>query len=125
MNLYEAMGLLDHARPANQMGDEEKFQLLSELDGRVFEELISTHEKGTSANAFEGYGPDTDPETQLLIPQPYTSVYLHYLESCLDYRQGEMERYNNSSAAFNLGFAQFANWYHRTHMPIQKGTFHV
>lgn len=116
--------MLDHARPANQMGDEEKLHLLSELDGRVFEEIICTHDISPDT-IFEGYGPETDPETCLLIPDPYAKVYLHYLEAKLDYRQGEMERYNNSSAAFNQAYAEFASWYNRTHMPLQIGPFRI
>ena len=98
MTIGAAMAALDHARPANQMGDEEKIQLLSDLDSRVFKEIFKTHEG--DFEKFAGYGPLTDPDTRLLIPEPYANVYLHYLESQLDYRQGEIERYNNSSAAF-------------------------
>ena len=123
MTLGAAMAMLDHARPANQMGDEEKILWLSDLDSRVYKEIFQTHEG--ELDAFSGYGSLTDPDTQLLIPEPYTNVYLHYLESQLDYRQGEMDRYNNSSAAFNQAYAEFAGWYHRTHMPIQIGPFHI
>lgn len=123
MKLLEAMSLLDHARPANQMGDEEKLRLLSELDGRIYEEIVCSHEG--AGGEFAGYDLDTDLDTVLLAPEPYTSVYLYYLEAHLDYRQAEMERYQNSSSLFNEAYAEFANWYNRTHMPRQEKAFRV
>lgn len=122
MTISEAMGKLDYSRPANQMEDSEKLELLSELDQRVFAEIISVHE-GAPETPFEGYSEETDGNTQLLIPEPYSRLYLYYLESELDYRQGEIERQNNSSAAFNQMYAEFAGAYNRTHMPVQKGPF--
>lgn len=124
MTLAQAMGLLDHARPGNQLGDEEKLLRLSELDGKVFNELICSHE-GDDQEAFHGYDQQTDMDTVTLIPEPYSIIYLRWLESCLDYMQGEMDRYNNSSAAFNQAYSEFSAWYTRTHMPVQKGPFNV
>lgn len=115
MTLKEAIDRLDAAKP-NTFDEAEKTAWLSALDGMVKLEVIDTHEGGELVS-FEGYGPETSGGTVLLIPPPYDTVYLRWLEARIDYANGESDRYNNSAAAFNAEYASYVNYYNRTHMP--------
>lgn len=130
MTISEAMARLDHARPGNLLGDEEKLQLLSELDMKVWLEVLKPRlrpgaEEDPDYEEFTGYTPDVDPQEELLIADPYSRCYRFWMESQLDYEQGEVARYNNSSAAFNAEFQEYVNWINRNHPARQLGPFNV
>lgn len=114
MTLHQALVRLDELS-RNTYSGAQKRQWLSQLDGRVFEKLLSTHE-GT-VQPFSGYGETTDGATVLLVPSPFDEIYIHYLQMQLDYHNGELERYNNSSAMFQAAWDGFARHYNRTHLP--------
>ena len=91
-----------------------KLKWLSDLDRRIYTELISPR-KNPAITSFEGYTEDTDIETDLLVPDEYAEMYVKYLVSKIDYYNGEWERYNNSAAQFNELFSSYAAYYNRTH----------
>lgn len=68
----------------------------------------------------ERYTTDTPPDTVLLVPDPYSELYVHYLAAQVDYSNAEMLRYGNSLSMFAAALEQFANWFNRTYMPIQR-----
>ena len=43
-----------------------------------------------------------------------------YLMGMIAYSNGETERYQNSMIMFNSNYKEYADWYNRTHKPIQK-----
>lgn len=96
-----------------------KIQWLSQLDGRVKQDIIDTHEGGEDVS-FSGYDADTSLSTQLLIPKPYDDVYRYWLEAQIDYANGEYAKYNNSMAMFNEAYSAYERYYNRTHMPKGK-----
>lgn len=114
MNIIETINLIDSIKP-NTFGQPEKVRWLSQLDGRVKTELIDTHE-GEEVE-FNGYNDDTPLDTELLIPYPYDSVYIKWLEAQIDYANNEYGRYNNSISMFNAEFAAYARYYNRTVAP--------
>lgn len=117
MTIGEAIQRSDALHP-NGFDQATKIGWLSDLDGRIYEEIIKTHEGG--AEAFSGYTA-ADPSTRLLAPEPFSALYIPYLIMQVDYYNAEITRYNNSSVVYNLAYQDFANWYNRTHMPLQKG----
>lgn len=123
MTIIDALSRTDEVKP-NSYSQGEKVAWLSTLDGKVKREIIDTHErcdKDCCVNvAFDGYNPNEDLQTKLLIPAPYDEVYLRWLEAQIDYANGEYGKYNNSITMFNNAYASFANFYNRTHMPIGK-----
>ena len=120
MKLIEAITKIDKLKH-NTYDKEEKLAWLSELDGIVKQKIIDTHEGG-SQMIFTGYDIDTPDDTQLLVPAPYDGLYLHWLESKIDYYNGEYSRYNNAMMLFNTGYGSYAEDYHRTHKPLCGGT---
>lgn len=114
MTIAEAMNATEQSRPGAAT-DEEKLLFLCELEQRIYDELIATHEGGEGAP--RRYDAATDVNTVLFAPVGYDALYLRYLESRIDYAMGEIARYNVSAAAFNEAFSAFATHYHRTHLP--------
>lgn len=121
MTIQEAIAQIDILKP-NGYSDGDKIRWLSTLDGIVKTEIIDTHTGG--GGKFEGYNEDVDPATVLLVPAPYSDVYLRYLEAQIDYANGEYAKYNNTVAAYNSAYSAFERYYNRTHMPLgNKFTF--
>ena len=117
MTIIEAITRIDAVKP-NTYQQTEKVSWISALDGIIMREIIETHE-GDSAE-FKGYTEDTPLTTVLLVPEPYSELYLYYLESKIDYWNGETKRFNNSSEMFNKAYSDYARWYNRSH--TAKGT---
>lgn len=118
MTIIEALNAIDDIYP-NTCTQEEKIAWLSTLDEKVKKNVIDTHEDGESVS-FERYTTKTPLDTELLIPSPYTDVYLYWLQAKIDYWNGEMGRYNNSISNYNAEYTAFANAYNREHRPIAK-----
>lgn len=118
MTILEAINRVDSTKP-NSYTQIEKVDWLSTLDGVVKREIIDTHEGGDDI-VYNGYDADTSLDTELLVPAPYDDIYIRWLESRIDYANGEYGRYNNSLIAYNDAFDLYANYYNRKHMPKGK-----
>ena len=86
--------------------------MLSELDGRIYYEIIEPY--GIEGE-FSGYTDTTPGDTELLAPFPYDSLYTAYLVMGIDQRNHELAKYNNSSIRFNTLYNDFKKWWARTH----------
>ena len=115
MTILEAINRVDTTKP-NSYTQPEKVDWLSTLDGLIKKEIIDTH-KGGETIVFEGYTPDTSLDTVLLVPAPYDDIYIRWLESRIDYANGEYGKYNNSATAYNTAFETYSLYYHRNNMP--------
>ena len=115
MKIIDAINRIDSLKH-NTYTQADKVAWLSTLDGMVKSNIIDTHEGGEVT--FNGYDDSTDLQTELLIAEPYTEVYLRWLEAQIDYYNGEYEKYNNSMDMFNTAYNGYKNYYNRTHMPL-------
>jgi hypothetical protein len=118
MTIMEALYRVDELKP-NSYSQVEKIKWLSALDGMVKSEIIDTHE-GEEDKVFNGYNEDTVLTTELLIPAPYDEIYIRWLETQMDYNNGEYGKYNNSVAMYNTAYSAYERHYNRTHMPLGK-----
>ena len=116
MTIIEALTRFDNLKP-NTYTTEEKIAWLSQVDGMIAREIMDTHE---TEFVFHGYDAETDTRTMLLADEPFDNLYLSWLESRVDYYNGEYNRYNNSNAVFTAEYTAFQNHFNRTHKP--KGT---
>ena len=114
MKIIEAINRIDQQKP-NGYSQADKIRWLSRLDGKIKAEIIDKHE-GAVDTTFSEY---TEEElyTELLVPHPYEEVYDLWLESQIDYANGETARYNNSISAFNYAYQVYERFYNREHMP--------
>lgn len=115
MKIIEAITQIDNLKH-NTYSQNDKVQWLSRLDSNVKRLVIDTHEGGEEVR-FSGYTAETDPNTVMLVEEPFDEVYLRYLEMQIDYANGEIEKYNNSAMLYNEAWLAFQNYYNRTHMP--------
>lgn len=120
MTIRQAIARFDTLYP-NEITYEQKLAWLSELDGVVYEEIISQHE-GALPTAFTGYILASPGATQLLVPFPYEKIYIEHLCAMLELVRGNVERYNNAAALSAATFDAFAAEYNRTHTPLQNAS---
>lgn len=118
MTIIESINRIDVLKP-NSYPQSEKIKWLSTLDGIVKNEIIDTHTGGENV-PFNGYDENTLLTTELLIPAPYDEVYLYWLESKIDYYNGETGKYNNSITMFNTAYSNYEKIYNRDNMPKSK-----
>lgn len=100
----------------NTYSQENKVQWLSLVDTTVKEQLIDTHEKPPDT-PFEGYDSGTPLDTVLLVPEPYSDIYVRWLEAQIHYYNGEYGKYNQALSMYNSALQAYVNHYNRTHMP--------
>lgn len=122
MTIMGAINHVDAVKP-NGYSQVEKIKWLSMLDGIVKREIIETHEGGEGVS-FKEYTEETALTQELLIPHPYDEVYIRWLESQIDYANGEYGKYNNSITMYNTAFSAYEKYYNRTHKPIAKNFTH-
>ena len=118
MTIIEAISRIDTIKP-NTYEQHEKVKWLSTLDGIIKAEIIDTHE-GADGVTFGGYDGDTPLTTELLVAAPYDDIYLFWLESRIDYWNGEIGRYNNSTDMYSTAYSAYESYYNRTHMPLGR-----
>lgn len=122
MTLMDAIYRIDNLKP-NSYSQEEKIKWLSALDGTIKAEIIDTHEGGEGV-VFNGYDENTVLTTAMLVPHPYDEIYIRWLETQIDYANGEYGKYNNSISMYNTAYAAYERYYNRTHLPVSKNFTH-
>lgn len=115
MKLKEAIEEINSLK-SNQYSDADKIRWLSELDTTVKHELFDRY--GIECS-FTGYTED-DCDTELLIPDPYKAAYIYWLESKIDYWNGEYARFNNSIVMYNTAYANYSGWFTANHRRKKK-----
>jgi len=119
MTILEAITQVRAIKP-NQYDDTTLVKWLSDLDGLIYNEIVKWHE-GTDDVSHGPYGA-SDMNTVLLVPEPYSDVYIKYLSAQVDYNNAEFARYNNSMVMYNTALSAFADWYNRNNMPVQNSS---
>jgi len=138
MTILEAITQTRNVKP-NQYDDNLLVRWLSEIEGLIYHEYIVWHlpkeepkmvpEEELETDVEQPvdpepefprmYDPETDMDTVLFVPDPYSSVYVQFLCAQIDYYNGEMNRYNNSMVMYNVALKAFIDYYNRNHMPNQ------
>lgn len=115
MTIIEAINTIDALYP-NTYPKEMKIAQLSKLDAVIKRDIIDKHE-GSEDVTFNGYDENTPLDTVLLVPAPYDDVYVFWLQTWIDYWNGEIGRYNNSTSMYKSAYSNFERAYNREHMP--------
>lgn len=115
MTIIEAINTIDALYP-NTYSQEQKIAQLSKLDGVIKRDIIDKHE-GSDEVTFNGYDENTPQDTVLLVPAPYDELYVFWLQTWIDYWNGELARYNNSTSMYKSAYSDFERAYNREHMP--------
>lgn len=117
MTIRQVLDEIAELQP-HSFGSERMIKWLRQLDMELWEKIIKTHE-GWQDVPRPDYRVESDDDTVLLVPEPYECIYIHWLQSRIDYSMAEFGRFNNSNAAFEADRTEYAAWYNRTHMPLQ------
>ena len=116
MKIGEAITTLDELK-ANTYTRQNKIMWLSRLDNMVTVNVLR-HYVGNEEFEFTGYDENTDPEIELLMPEPFAEAYIRYMSAQIDLHNADYEEYNNTVELFNDMYQQFKNWYNRNHTAI-------
>lgn len=125
MQIDEIIARVDSLEP-NQYDKETKLSWISQLDGKIFAEIILTHEDAPErviAHSREDMGvpvylPYESGSEEPIAGPPYgEDMYCYYLEAMIALHNMETSKYNQQMVAFNNAYTEFANWYNRTRRP--------
>ena len=116
----KAMDIIDRVdlMEPNDYSPEQKLRWLNTLDGKIYREVIQTHEDVWTLF------PDSyvSGEEELLVGEPYgEDLYYYYLQAMVAAENGETQRYNKRMTLFNSAWQGWVNWYNRSHMPHKRG----
>lgn len=131
MKCAEIIARVDSLSP-NQYSVNDKLSWLSELDGKIFLEVILTHEDIrediiSRAEHDDVSGQLTWPsylssDDAVIVDATYgMDMYCYYLQAMIALNNAESTKYNAATVAFNNAYQSWANWYNRTHRPVQLG----
>ena len=112
MTIEQAIRLADEQRPNALMGAT-KIRWLTELEGRIVNEVYRNRREFEHIK-FSGYTQDTDVTTQLIVPDPYSDIYVYWLFMKTDYANNETDRFNNDAVMYNTAYLAYVNHINRT-----------
>ena len=128
MTVGEAIAQIRELKP-NPYTDELLVRQLNNLDLSIYNELYLWHEGLHTVDEETGetvpQGPPgfydiKQPDTPLLVPEPYSELYGYYLAAQIDFLNGELARYNNSMVMYNTALSTYADYVNRTRMPLHR-----
>lgn len=108
MTFMKAIENFDSER-ANSVSLERKIEWVSQLDYKISAELLEPR----GEEKFGGYTQSTSLETELKAPDEYGEIYPLYMNMKLDYQNGEIARFNNSTLLFNRIFKELSDFINR------------
>ena len=118
MNIQQALDMADGMKP-NMMDDRMKIAFLQEIDRKIYNELVMTHEHTPEEEVPPKYDNSTDRGTELLVPDPYGMLYVYWIMTRIDQQNQETEKENNDRARFDNEYQDMSDWWTRTRMPLQ------
>ena len=113
MQIDEIIARVDSLEP-NQYDKETKLSWISQLDGKIFAEIILTHDD-TGRMMYLPY--ESGDEEPIAGPPYGEDMYCYYLEAMIAQHNMETSKYNQKMLAYNNAYTEFSNWYNRTHRP--------
>lgn len=119
MTIIQAISTTDEMKP-NAMSPTLKYKYLTEIEQLVHEEVLMRHVHPPEQETKPVYTEDADDDTELLVPDPYSMLYVYWLMSKIDIQTQEDGRYNVDRAHFENAWETMSDWWTRNHRPIQK-----
>lgn len=113
MKIQDVLARVDELKP-NKFSEEQKVRWLSNLELIAYEQVVRWH-KDCEHLKPKPYDPASDIDAELMIEDPWSEVYVHWLCAQIDYYNGDLGRYQNSAVSYNSAFTAWANWFHRNH----------
>lgn len=120
MTIMEAIARVDERRH-NTCSREEKIRWLSQLDQKIYEKILMNH-RGTPEGEPPCYDGKTPGSRELLVKEPFSDLYLYWLEAQICYCQGEIGDHNGAAALFNRELTEFEKHHKNRNLPLCRGS---
>lgn len=117
MTIQAAIDMINGLKP-NMFPPDQKIAWLNDIDGLVWREIFLTHEGVEAGREFPGYNQDSDQGTALLVPEPYTDIYKHYLALQMDIANRETGEYAKDQVLFNNAWQTLCDYWNRKYRPL-------
>lgn len=106
----------------NEIPDDTKLRWLKTIEQQIMEEVILTHEIPKDWEDFdpETYFDDWGFEKELLVPDLYAEVYIHYLDKQRAWNNDDIKRQRVSIELFNNALIAYEKYYNRHNIPAGK-----
>ena len=111
MTVSELIAYVDSVKP-NAFSDSDKLVWLNEIEARIQTEVMLRWQ-----GEMEQYTLPEDKDTELLLSPPHTAVYRYWLQSMIDFENGEYDKYQNTMQMFNSFYGEFMRWYADVYQP--------
>ena len=118
MTIQDAISITDEMKP-NMMSNMLKFKYLTEIEQLIHDEIVIRHEHPAEQDAKPVYNEDDDLLTELVVPDPYSMLYVYWLMTKIDMQNQEDARYNIDRMHFEQAYATMSDWWTRNHLPVQ------
>lgn len=107
MTIIEAITRADEIA-RNAYSQKIKVQWVSEVEALCHREMVFT--RAGSTDDWKPFPEDVDLNTKLVMPEPYDSAYVYYLESKIHYANEEFDLYNAAAAKFGEMYGGWKSW---------------
>lgn len=118
MNIQQALDIADRMYP-NLMDKDLKLHFLTAIEQLIHQEIVMKHEHTEDQETLPVYTVDSDPGTDLIIPDPYSEVYYYWIMYKIAEQNLEFDKVNAFNTEFENKYDTMSDWYTRTHMPLQ------
>lgn len=119
MTIQECIDIADEMKP-NMMSPRLKYKYLTEIEQLIHDEIVMRHAHGAELVHRPEYTEESDSETVLIVPDPYSMVYVYWLMTKIDIQNQEDGRYNIDRQHFENAYETMSDWWTREHMPTQR-----
>ncbi len=114
MKVSEAIALAD--KYAGEPIDSElKYVWLSQIEDMIYSEIVMAHEDPPEKPL-----PVLSGDRELICPEPYSVLYIHYINMQNDLYLRDTQNYANSASAFAAAYSSYADMYNRSHAPVSE-----
>ena len=114
MTAGEVISAVDALEP-NSFTQAQKLAMLNGLEGRIFTEVILTHDHNEECE----FTPVASAQSELIVAGPFAEpVYGRYLQAMIALQNAEIARYNQQISMFNDAFRAWSAAHHRITAPL-------
>lgn len=125
MTISGAIAAADEMRPNNNISTATKLFWLNEVEVRVKEVASGRILAEGEDYSHEDITPETDQDSELMVPDGYAVIYPRYIVAMIDYSHNDPAVYSASLYAFETAFGQFSAWFAREHRQRDNGTLQL
>lgn len=118
MKIIEILNETKKIRPECALDNTEGLRLINELDKKIYDGIISTHEMEDVTYKHESVNEEA------IVPDEHIGLYILYIFTHFDLIRAETKRYQNDMTAYNLAYSNYYDYINRTYMPKKKAQVH-